>query len=105
MKEVARANGGMVNDVLLAAVAGGTRRLLRRRGDRVDGVVAHLAFRSGGAHPACARRNRSLTGLSGSAMDVSVPDRRRVVGSPNDTAPRVRSPSPMGRRSRLADAE
>jgi diacylglycerol O-acyltransferase / wax synthase len=39
MKDIAHAHGGTVNDVLLAAVAGGTRQLLARRGDRVEGVV------------------------------------------------------------------
>jgi WS/DGAT/MGAT family acyltransferase len=38
VKEVAHAHGGSVNDVLLAAVAGGLRNLLRNRGEDVEGV-------------------------------------------------------------------
>lgn len=38
-KEVAHAHGAKINDVLLTAVAGGYRELLRGRGDRVDGLV------------------------------------------------------------------
>jgi diacylglycerol O-acyltransferase len=39
MRQIAHAHGGTVNDVLLAAVAGGARQLLLSRGDRVEGVV------------------------------------------------------------------
>jgi diacylglycerol O-acyltransferase / wax synthase len=39
VKEIAHAHGGTVNDVLLAAVAGGLRELLRSRGEHVEGVV------------------------------------------------------------------
>lgn len=38
-KQIAHAHGGKVNDVLLAAVAGGLRELLRGRGEPVDGLV------------------------------------------------------------------
>ncbi len=38
-KEVAHAHGAKVNDVLLTAVAGGYRELLRGRGESVDGLV------------------------------------------------------------------
>jgi WS/DGAT/MGAT family acyltransferase len=38
-KEIAHAHHAMVNDVLLAAVAGGYRALLERRGERVSGLV------------------------------------------------------------------
>jgi diacylglycerol O-acyltransferase / wax synthase len=39
VKRIARAHGGKVNDVLLAAVAGGLRELLRSRGEDAEGVV------------------------------------------------------------------
>jgi diacylglycerol O-acyltransferase / wax synthase len=39
VKEIKNALGGTVNDVVLAAVAGGLRRRLRRRHDRVRGVT------------------------------------------------------------------
>jgi diacylglycerol O-acyltransferase / wax synthase len=39
VKDVAHARGAKVNDVLLTVIAAGLRRLLRSRGERVDGVV------------------------------------------------------------------
>ncbi len=39
LRSAAHAHGATVNDVLLAAVTGGLRDLLRGRGDQVDGVV------------------------------------------------------------------
>ena len=39
VKQVAHANGGKVNDVLLAAIGGGVRRLLVSRGEAVDTSV------------------------------------------------------------------
>ena len=61
MKEIAHVHGGTVNDVLLAAVAGGTRQLLGGRGDRVDGVVLRAfvpmsLHRRARARPAATRR-------------------------------------------------
>jgi len=38
-KEVAHAHGATVNDIVLTAVAGGYRELMRSRGERVDGLV------------------------------------------------------------------
>ena len=40
VREVAHAHGATVNDVLLAAIAGGLRELLRARGEPVDGRFA-----------------------------------------------------------------
>jgi diacylglycerol O-acyltransferase len=42
-KDVAHAGGAKVNDVVLAAIAGGLRDLLRSRGERVDDLVLHAA--------------------------------------------------------------
>ena len=42
VKQIAHAHGGKVNDVLLAAVAGGLRDLLRGRGEDVEGVVLRV---------------------------------------------------------------
>ena len=39
VKQIAHTYGGTVNDVLLAAISGGVRDLLRARGERVDGLV------------------------------------------------------------------
>jgi len=42
VKEVAHRHGATVNDVLLAATAGGLRALLRRRGEPVEGVTVRI---------------------------------------------------------------
>jgi diacylglycerol O-acyltransferase / wax synthase len=42
VKAIAHAGGGTVNDVLLAAIAGGLRDLLRSRGEAVDGSVLRV---------------------------------------------------------------
>jgi diacylglycerol O-acyltransferase len=42
VKEVAHAYHGKVNDVLLAAIAGGLRKLLAGRGEPVEGVVVRI---------------------------------------------------------------
>lgn len=42
VKQIARMHGGKVNDVLLAAVAGGFLELLRGRRERVEGVVLRV---------------------------------------------------------------
>jgi WS/DGAT/MGAT family acyltransferase len=43
VKEVAHAHDAKVNDVLLAATAGGLRRLLGHRGERVDDALVRIA--------------------------------------------------------------
>ena len=43
VKQVAHAHGATVNDVLMAALAGGLRALLLGRGERVDGLVLRAA--------------------------------------------------------------
>jgi diacylglycerol O-acyltransferase / wax synthase len=42
VRQIAHAHGGTVNDVLLAAVAGGLRDLLRSRGEDVEGMVLRV---------------------------------------------------------------
>jgi diacylglycerol O-acyltransferase len=42
VKEVAHAHAAMVNDVLLAATAGGLRALLRRRGEPVEDITVRI---------------------------------------------------------------
>jgi diacylglycerol O-acyltransferase / wax synthase len=83
VKEIGHAHGGKVNDVLLAAVAGGLRDLLRSRGEDVDGVVLR-AFVPVSLHTEQAGQARG--NLDG-AMVVPLP---------------IGQPDPVGRLRRIA---
>ena len=77
VKGVRRALGGTVNDVVLAGVAGGLRRLLESRGEAVDGlnlkILCPVSVRDEHEHLALGNRV--------SAMFVSLP-----VGEPDPVA-------------------
>jgi diacylglycerol O-acyltransferase len=106
VKEVAHAHGARVNDVLLAATAGGLRGLLRSRGEPVEGVVVQTSV------PVSLRqgvRGEARGNLIGAIL-VPLPlgaadpgDRLRRIAA--ETAKRkARTPPSMGRvpRSRIA---
>ena len=96
-KRVAHAHGGTVNDVLLAAVAGGLRDLLSSRGELVDGLVLR-AFVPVSLHrerPDQARGN--LDGAMFVPLPVGVPDpvrRLRLIVA--ETSERKRKARPAG---------
>lgn len=81
MKAVAHAHGGTVNDVLLAAVAGGARQLLLGRGDRVDGLVLRTFVPVSLHHlvPGRARGNQDAVMVA--RLPVGEPDDVRRLGS------------------------
>jgi WS/DGAT/MGAT family acyltransferase len=96
-KEIARAHGGKVNDVLLAAVAGGLLDLLQGRGERVHGLVLR-AFIPVSLHreaPGQARGN--LDGGMIVPLPVGEPDhvrRLRLIAA--ETARRKKKSRPPG---------
>jgi diacylglycerol O-acyltransferase / wax synthase len=95
VKEAAHAHGGKVNDILLAALAGGLRDLLRSRGEPTEGLFLRV-FVPVSLHPEEPGR---ATGNMDGAMVVPVP-----VGEPDpvrrlrtiavETAERKRNPPP-----------
>jgi diacylglycerol O-acyltransferase len=72
IKEIGHAHGGKANDVLLAAVSGGLRDLLRNRGERVDGVVLRAFV------PVSLHGGRQAHGNVDGAMIVPLP-----IGEPD----------------------
>jgi WS/DGAT/MGAT family acyltransferase len=87
-KEAARAEGGTVNDVVLAAVAGGLRDLLLSRGEPVTGLVLRVAVPVS-LHPAAAEATGNLDGGMAVPLPVGEPDalrRLRLIAA--DTATR-----------------
>jgi WS/DGAT/MGAT family acyltransferase len=96
-KQVAHAHDAKVNDVLLAAVAGGLRNLLLGRGEPVDGLVLR-AFVPVSLHterPGLARGN--LDGGMMVPLPIGEPDdarRLRLIAA--DTARRKRTYRPPG---------
>ncbi len=105
VKEAAHARGAKVNDVLLAATAGGLRRLLCSRGEPVEGVVrisVPVSLRQGDGGEA--RGNLVGALLVPLPLGISDPgDRLRQIAA--ETASRKRRiPPSMGRvpRSRIA---
>lgn len=93
VKAVAHAHGGKVNDVVLAAVSGGARELLRSRGELVPDLVLHamvpVSERSSGDAPAGGNVVAMMTVLLpvGEADPVG-----RLERIANETAERKRRP-------------
>ncbi|HZD74442.1 MAG TPA: wax ester/triacylglycerol synthase family O-acyltransferase [Actinomycetota bacterium] len=97
VKRIAHGHGATVNDVLLAAVAGGLRELLRGRGETVEGVVLR-SFVPVSLHreqPDQARGN--LDGAMVVPLPIGEPDPARglrLIAA--ETAERKRKPRPPG---------
>jgi WS/DGAT/MGAT family acyltransferase len=73
-KRVAHAHGGTVNDVLLAAVAGGLRELLGSRGEPVDGLVLRAFVPVSLHHERPDQARGNLDGAMFVPLPVGVPD-------------------------------
>jgi WS/DGAT/MGAT family acyltransferase len=97
-KTVAHANGGRVNDLVLAAVAGGARRLLESRGELGPDCDLHVSVAASIRRPGQSGGNR--VGVRLVAVPVSEPDpaaRLRTVAE-RTARQRMRPPlQPSGR--------
>ncbi|HEX6207810.1 MAG TPA: wax ester/triacylglycerol synthase family O-acyltransferase [Actinomycetota bacterium] len=97
VKRIAHAHGGKVNDVLLAAVAGGARALLLGRGERVEGLSlrAFVPVSLHGAETDGAGGN--LDGAMMAPLPIGEKDPRRTLRRiAAETAERKRKPRPPG---------
>jgi diacylglycerol O-acyltransferase / wax synthase len=105
VKTVAHAHGGTVNDVVLAAVAGGARRLLASRGELRPGMVLKAVAAAAARDPG----DRAPTGNRAAVMvvplPVSAPDPARALAQiARATRERKRYPpyQPSGRFAQRA---
>ena len=94
---IAHAHDATINDVLVAAIAGGLRDLLRRRGERVDGLVlrAHVPVSLHREQPGQAYGN--LDGMMVVPLPIGVPDptgRLRLIAA--ETTVRKQRNRPAG---------
>lgn len=95
VKRIAHGHGATVNDVLMAAIAGGLRDLLHSRGERVDDVVlrAYVPVSLHRERPGLARGN--LDGVMAVSLPIGVPDpaiRLRLIAA--ETAERKKMSRP-----------
>jgi len=97
VRHVAQAHDATINDVLVAAIAGGVRDLLLGRGERVDDVVmrAYVPVSLHRERPGQARGN--LDGMMAVPLPIGVPDpvrRLRLIAA--ETAERRKRARPAG---------
>jgi diacylglycerol O-acyltransferase / wax synthase len=97
MKQVAHRYGGTVNDVLMAAIAGGLRDLLSNRGEHVDGVAlrAYVPVSLHHDQPGQAKGNKD--GMMAVPLPIGVPDPvRRLSLIAEETTERKKRSRPSG---------
>jgi diacylglycerol O-acyltransferase len=97
VKRIAHAHDAKVNDVLMTVLAGGLRKLLVARGERVDGLVLRAAVPVSlhREQPGQARGN--LDGMMAVPLPVGeADDARRLKLIAADTAERKQKPRPQG---------
>jgi diacylglycerol O-acyltransferase len=97
VKQVAHAHDATVNDVLMAALAGGLRALLLGRGERTDGLVLRAAVPVSlhQEQPGQARGN--LDGMMAVPLPIGEPDDvRRLRRIAAETTKRKRKHRPQG---------
>jgi WS/DGAT/MGAT family acyltransferase len=78
-KAVAHAHGGTVNDVVLAAVAGGARRLLASRGELRPGLVLKAGVAAAARDPADLAPTGNRAAVMLVPLPVSEPDPARAL--------------------------
>lgn len=96
-RRIAHAHGAKVNDVLMAALAGGLRELLLRRGERVDGIVLRAAVPVSlhGQQPGKPQGNQD--GMMAVPLPIGIPDDgRRLQLIAAETAERRKKARPQG---------
>jgi WS/DGAT/MGAT family acyltransferase len=95
-KQIAHAHGAKVNDVVLAAVAGGLRELLGNRGERVDELVLRVMVPVSLHREQPGRARGNLDGLIVVRLPLGEPDPVRLLEAvAAETAERKRKPRPQ----------
>jgi WS/DGAT/MGAT family acyltransferase len=82
VKEVAHAHGGTVNDVVLAAVAGGAASLLRSRGELRPGLILKASVAASVRNPADPPAAGNRVGLLVVPLPVAEADPERRLAAP-----------------------
>src|SRR5512132_1460069 len=96
-KQVAHAHHAKVNDVVLAAVTGGLRQLLRHRGEDVEGLVLRAAVPVSLHHEQPGQASGNKDGAMIVPLPLGEPDPvRRLDLIAAETAERKRHPRPQG---------
>lgn len=94
-KDIAHAQGGTVNDVLLTAVAGGLRGLLQSRGERVEGLVLRAMVPVSLHHEQPGQARGNLDRVMMVPLPIGEPDDLRrlrwIAGETARRAPRERT--------------
>jgi diacylglycerol O-acyltransferase / wax synthase len=78
-KAVAHAHGGKVNDVVLAAVAGGTRRLLERRGELCPNMSINVSLATNIRRREDPRSSGNRVGIRVVRIPLGEPDPNRLL--------------------------
>ncbi len=92
-RAAAHAHGATVNDVVLAAVAGGARRLLAGRGELRPGLTLKASVAAANRDPADAAASGNLAGIMLVPLPVAEPDpARRLAAIARLTRARKRYP-------------
>jgi diacylglycerol O-acyltransferase len=96
-KQIAYAHHAKVNDVVLAAVTGGLRQLLRHRGEDVEGLVLRAAVPVSLHHEQPGQTSGNKDGAMIVPLPLGEPDPvRRLDLIAAETAERKRHPRPQG---------
>lgn len=95
-KEAAHSAGAKVNDVLLTAIAGGLRDLLRSRGEPVDGLVLRAVVPVS-LHTQLGSDAANLDGAMVVPLPIGISDpAQRLCSIASETAKRKKKPRPAG---------
>jgi diacylglycerol O-acyltransferase / wax synthase len=78
-RRIAHAHGAKVNDVVLTAVAGGLRELLRSRGENVDGLVLRAMVPVSLHHEQPGQARGNLAGIIMVPLPAGEPDPARLL--------------------------
>jgi diacylglycerol O-acyltransferase / wax synthase len=96
LRRVAHTRGATINDVLMAAIAGGFRDLLRSRGERVDGLVLRAYVPVSLHREQLGQAHGNLDGMMVVPLPIGVPDpmeRLRLIAAETTARKKLNRPA------------